>query len=242
MQIVGLNSTFRQLFYAVFASIFIFLSVYYLLQINEEVYPVYIQYQQHPQIILDAGHGGMDGGAVASNGVVEKHINLSIVQKLNTLLQINGFDVILTRSSDDSIHDDEETTISGQKRSDMYNRMKIIQKYPHAVFVSIHQNMYNDITCKGTQVFYGTNHEQSENLASKLQNTFCQRLQPDNTRQIKAADNNLFLLYNSDIPAVMVECGFLSNPEECTQLCDDAYQRQIAYMIYLSLLDFYSEP
>ena len=126
MQIIGVHPSLRQLFRAALSCILVLFSVCSVIRFHAEAKPAYVQYQQRPQIILDAGHGGIDGGAVGINGIVEKHINLSITLKLQELLQLNGFDVVLTRDSDDSIHDPKETSIAGQKRSDMYNRMNII--------------------------------------------------------------------------------------------------------------------
>ncbi len=240
MRIIGVHSSIYQLCCAILSSAIVLMLVYFAIHFKVEAKPAYVQYQSRPQIILDAGHGGMDGGAVGVNGVVEKEINLSITMNLKELLQLNGFEVILTRNSDASIHDPSETTIAGQKRSDMYHRMDIIEDHPNALFLSIHQNIYSNSTSRGAQIFYSPNHEQSELLAQTIQTVFQQRLQLDNTRQIKEAGDNLFLLYNAKIPAVLVECGFLSNPDECSLLCDEIYQKQVAYILYLSLLDFYS--
>lgn len=241
LRIIGIHPSIRQLIGAALSGVAVLLVACSVIHFRIEAKPAYVQYRSCPQIILDAGHGGMDGGAVGVDGVVEKGINLSITLKLKELLQINGFEVILTRETDASIHDPNETTIAGQKRSDMYNRMEIIKDHPTALFLSIHQNMFSDSSCHGAQIFFSPNHESSERLAQKIQNTFQQRLQFDNTREVKEAGDNLFLLYHANIPAVLVECGFLSNPEECTLLSEEAYQRKIAYILYLSLLDFYSE-
>lgn len=241
MQIIGVHPSLRQLFRAALSCILVLFSVCSVIRFHAEAKPAYVQYQQRPQIILDAGHGGIDGGAVGINGIVEKQINLSITLKLQELLQLNGFDVILTRDSDDSIHDPQETSIAGQKRSDMYNRMNIIEQHPTSLFISIHQNMYTDASCRGAQIFFSPNHISSQVLAQNIQNSFQKHIQLDNTRQIKEAGDNLFLLYNAKIPAVLVECGFLSNPDESALLSDETYQKKVAHVLYLALLDFYSE-
>ena len=121
----------------------------------------------------------------------------------------------------------------------MRNRLKIIENHPNALFVSIHQNKFSDPSCKGAQIFYSPNHSDSEQLAKLLQESFRENLQPENSRGIKTSDESLYLLWNAEIPAVLVECGFLSNPNECDLLCDESYQEKIAFVIYLSLLDFY---
>ena len=240
MQLVGIHSSTKQLITALLSCLLCFSLVLSAINIHSEAKPVYVQYHAQPQIILDAGHGGMDGGAVGINGVVEKEINLAITLKLKELLLLSGYDVILTRSTDDSIHDPNETTVAGQKRSDMYQRMEIIENHPQALFISIHQNMFSDSSCQGAQIFFSPNHDNSERLAQILQDTFRNNLQLNNARQIKEAGDNLFLLYHAQIPAVLVECGFLSNPEECELLYDEDYQKKIAFIIYLSVLDFYS--
>ena len=240
MRIIGIRPGVRQLA-AVILCVGAFLyGISTLIYHVGESQPVYVQYYAKPQIIIDAGHGGMDGGAVGINNVVEKDINLGISLKLADLLRMNGFEVILTRSADESIHDPEETTVARQKRSDMYNRRDIMEAHPNGLFVSIHQNKFDDPSCKGAQIFYSVNHEDSDDLAQILQDNFRENLQQDNTRQIKAADENLFLLYNAKIPAVLVECGFLSNQTDCGNLCDETYQKKVAFVIYLSLMDYYN--
>ena len=239
MRIIGIKPSARQLFVAILCiSVFLYgiwLAIFHM----GETKPVFVQYRARPQIILDAGHGGMDGGAVGVNNTPEQGINLAITLKLKELLQLNGFEVILTRPNENSIHDPSETSVAKQKRSDMRNRLKIIENHPNALFVSIHQNKFSDPSCKGAQIFFSPNHSDSEQLAKLLQESFRENLQPENSREIKASDESLYLLWNAEIPAVLVECGFLSNPNECDLLCDESYQEKIAFVIYLSLLDFY---
>ncbi len=239
MQIIGIRPSTRQMMAVVLLFVAMFCVVWITVRNTMQSKPVYVQYHAHPQIIIDAGHGGIDGGAVGVNNTVEKHINLSISLKLADLLRMNGFEVILTRSTDDSIHDPQVEGIARQKRSDMYNRLSIIDEHPNALFISIHQNMYSDSSCQGAQMFYSANNESSLLLALQIQDHFREKLQPYNNREIKAADEALFLLDNAQIPAVLVECGFLSNPQECEKLCDESYQEQIAFAIFAALLDFY---
>lgn len=202
--------------------------------------PVMAAISQPPAtVILDPGHGGMDGGAQA-NGVSEKQVNLAIALDLKELLSAMGFRVIMTREDDRSIHDPQLTQVGRQKRSDLHNRLKLMQQNPQAIFVSIHQNKFEESWCSGAQIFYSPNHPDSQKLAALMQRSFS-ALQPDNQRQIKEAGNNLFLLYEGQNPAVMAECGFLSNPDEAAALSDRDYQKKVAFVLMQAILEFYAQ-
>lgn len=190
------------------------------------------------EIVIDAGHGGFDGGAEGEYGIVEKDINLIISSKLKDILLLNGFKVTMTRESDISIHDDNS---KNKKVSDMKNRLKIINNNPYSLTVSIHQNKFEQKQYSGAQVFYSPNNQLSEVLANSLQLSFAQNLQKENKREIKKAEKNLFLLHNAKNPAVIVECGFISNPSESLLLKDDEYQNQVAFTIYIGLMNFLDE-
>lgn len=190
-----------------------------------------------PVIIIDAGHGGMDGGATGVGGVIEKDINLAIAQKLCSLAQLGGYDVIMVRSTDRSVHEEGITGVRKQKVSDIHQRLALAKKYPNAVFVSIHQNYFPQQSSWGTQVFYSTENVQSRVLAQKIQDNIREALQPDNKREIKAAGNNLYLLSHMSNPAVMVECGFISNPEDSQRLLKADYQQQLAFKILQSVTE-----
>jgi N-acetylmuramoyl-L-alanine amidase len=192
-------------------------------------------------VIIDPGHGGMDGGAIGYDGVIEKGINLSISLKLRSFLLSSGYKVIMTREDDRSIHDKNSSTISQKKTSDLHNRLKIVTAHPDALLVSIHQNIFEDSKYSGTQVFYSKSNKDSKVLAQTLQSNIKQILQPDNNREIKEAQNNLYILYNARSPAVMVECGFLSNQIECKQLQDDNYQNKMAFSIFYGILQYMSK-
>lgn len=196
--------------------------------------------KQKTTIIIDPGHGGVDGGAVGYNDIVEKDINLSISLKLRNLFEASGFNVVMSREDDRSIHDKDSETIREKKVTDLHNRSKILEKYPDAVFISIHQNMYTESKYSGTQVFYSKNNEDSKILASLIQSNVKELLQPKNERVIKPAGKDLYILYHAKIPAVMVECGFLSNPEEAKKLSNSEYQYQMAFAIYCGTLDYCS--
>lgn len=193
-----------------------------------------------PVVVLDPGHGGIDGGAQA-NGITEKDVNLSIAKKVRDLCVLFGFEVRMTRQEDVSIHDPDKTTIRAQKNSDLKNRLEIMTSDPGAAVVSIHLNKFPQSRVRGAQVFYAPKSQGSELLAQTVQDNFKNLLQPDNTRQIKRADSSLFLLYNNTVtPAVLVECGFLSNPDEAALLASEDYQDRVAFAICWSLLQFYN--
>lgn len=192
-----------------------------------------------PVIIIDAGHGGMDGGATGVSGVLEKDINLSIAKKLCSLAQLSGYDAIMVRSTDRSVHEEGITGVRKQKVSDIHQRLALAKQYPDAVFISIHQNYFPQQSSWGTQVFYSTENAQSRLLAQKIQNNIREALQPDNKREIKSAGNNLYLLSHMNNPAVMVECGFISNHEDCQRLLQAEYQQQLAFKILQSVTELH---
>lgn len=192
-----------------------------------------------PSVIIDPGHGGVDGGAVGVDGAVEKNINLSIALKLRSFFLASGYQVIMTREDDRSIHDQGSDTIRKQKSSDLHNRLDIIKAHPKALFISIHQNIFQDSRYSGAQVFYSPGVASSKTLAETIQGSIRSLLQPDNSRVVKKATDDLFLLYYAKSPAIMVECGFLSNGTECRLLQDDAYQNKMAFAIYTGTLSYY---
>ena len=203
--------------------------------------PTTAKAQIKKQIILDAGHGGFDGGAVANDGTVEKDINLKITLFLADCLKANGFDVIFTREADVSTDDVETDKIATRKKSDLKNRLKLMRDYPNAVFVSIHLNKFTTSSASGSQVFYNGKTEASRYLGDAIQQKIISLLQPQNTRVNKKATSSTYILYNATIPAVLVECGFLSNPAELESLKNKDYQRKMAFCIFCGIADYYSE-
>lgn len=191
-----------------------------------------------PTIILDAGHGGFDGGCVAYNGVSEKGINLNITLCLKALLEADGYEVVTTRDSDVSIYDEGVEGLSQQKKSDMKNRLEIFNSRENAIAISIHQNQYTDPQYSGAQMFFSQTNSQSKFLAQSLQDAFVENLQPENKREIKLTGDDLYLIYYAKIPSVMAECGFLSNPEEADLLESDKYQKQVAFTIYKGIKNY----
>ena len=191
-----------------------------------------------PIIILDAGHGGVDGGCTSAEGVPEKGINLDILLRLRDMLETVGYDVRVTRDTDRSIHDEGIEGIAAQKSSDMDNRLAIFNESRNAVCVSIHQNQFTDPKYSGAQMFYSGSNSTSEVLARMLQDRFRSLLQPDNDREIKLCGKELFLCYYSENPTVMAECGFLSNPEEAALLNTEEYRGKVAFTLLSGISDF----
>lgn len=191
-----------------------------------------------PTIVVDPGHGGMDGGAVGCDGTVEKNINLSISLKLADYLRLAGFHVVMTREQDVSIHDEGAVKIKDIKTSDLHNRMKIMQNTPNSLFISIHQNKYSEEKYHGAQVFYSPNDEQSALLANEIQYAIVSNIQTDNKREIKPSTKSIYLLYRAESVAVMVECGFLSNQQEVKKLNTPSYQNQLAFTIMCGLIQY----
>lgn len=190
-----------------------------------------------PVIVIDAGHGGLDSGAVGKGGTLEKDVNLSVVLTLRDMFQMSGFEVVLTRDQDISIYDDGVVGIRNQKLNDMDNRLKIIQSYPDSIFLCVHQNNFTDPQYFGGQMFYNNNHPDNRTLAQIMQNRFAQ-LQPGNDREIKLSGDELFLLKSNKNPSLMIECGFLSNPEEEQLLSTWEYQQKVAFTIFSGVMEY----
>ena len=191
-----------------------------------------------PVIIIDAGHGGIDGGAVAADGTTEKDINLYIALKMNAYLGNLGYETVLTRSDDESIHSEDAQTTRQKKVSDLHNRLEIIKSNPDSIFVSVHQNYYTQSKYSGAQVFFSENNPQSSVLAQCIQDSIVSSIQPDNTRKIKQNSTSIFLLSNSTVPSVMVECGFLSNVAETEKLKNEDYRMQMAEAICKGIINY----
>ncbi len=183
-----------------------------------------------PMILVDPGHGGIDGGAVATDGTREKDINLAIARLLRDMLIVWGYPVSMTRQTDVSIHDASATTVREIKVSDMHNRLAMYQQA--SLVIAIHQNHFSQTQYHGTQVFFAYEFPEAKQLASSVQMCVKAALQPDNTREIKAASDGIFLLYRTTRPAILVECGFLSNPTERNRLKTSSYQQQLACAIF----------
>ena len=193
---------------------------------------------EKPVITIDAGHGGADGGCVSVNGAVEKNINLNILLTLRDTMTVMGYDVNCTRESDVSIYDKGVEGLKNQKLSDMKNRLAIFGKYSDGISVSIHQNQFTDSKYSGAQMFYSEKNPEGEQLAKIMQERFRSVLQPENERVAKAVGDELYLLDNTINPAVMIECGFLSNPDEAAKLESEEYQKQVAFTIMTGIKEY----
>ena len=186
-------------------------------------------------IIIDAGHGGIDGGATSCTGKLESSFNLEIALRLNDLLRLLGYDTVMVRTTDTSIYT-EGNTIAAQKVSDLKERVRIVNDTENAILVSIHQNTFSDSQYSGAQVFYA-NTPGSQELASCLQSAFCSTVNPGSKRICKQA-GSVYLLQNIKKTGVLIECGFLSNPEEEARLRNAAYQQRLCGVIASVLSDF----
>lgn len=191
-------------------------------------------------VIVDAGHGGDDGGAIGIDGTVEKDINLDIALKLEKILKFYGFNVIMTRTQDVMTCDDGLDSLRKRKISDIHNRFELMRKNPDAIFISVHQNKFEDSSQHGTQVFYSGNDERSKELAEAIQTSVTLTLQRKNDRVVKKSGSGIYLLYHAKIPAVLVECGFISNSDEVKKLKDESYRMKLAILIADGLLKYLS--
>ncbi len=189
-----------------------------------------------PPVLIDPGHGGEDGGAV-SGDVLEKHINLAVSHDVADLLRLCGYTVSMTRDTDDALTNEGED-VRKRKYNDMKMRLDLYNATPDNVVVSIHQNKFDAAASHGAQVFYSPNHPNSAVLAEALRKSVTGMLQPDNTRTCKAAGKEIFLLKNAQVPAVIVECGFISNRQERELLVTDDYQKQLALAIAAGLMNY----
>ena len=189
-----------------------------------------------PVIVIDAGHGAPDGGATGVSGTREDAINLAIARRLEALLTLLGRETVMTRTGEGCIATEGET-IRAKKQSDLRNRVERINALPAALVVSIHQNSYTSPSCKGAQVFYYEGSETGKALAERLQDVIKETLADGNTREAKA-NSSYYMLKKSAYTSVIVECGFLSNPEEEALLLSEEYQEKMAWAIHLGILQY----
>ena len=199
--------------------------------------------QKEPEtftLIIDPGHGGMDSGAVGNIlGLLEKDVNLEISKILYDLFKLTDIPVIMTRTEDVLLSTEGESV--SKKTADLKGRVDIAQKAENPVFVSIHQNKFSLEKYKGLQVYYSKNNPDSQALAEIIQNKTAQFLQKDNKRQTKPAGRNIYVMHKLDCPAVLVECGFLSNYEEEKLLNTGEYRKKLAFVIFSCIMDYYNE-
>lgn len=190
--------------------------------------------RQHT-VIIDAGHGGEDGGATSCTGKLESAYNLEIALRLNDLMHLLGVHTKMVRTSDISVYTQGET-IAAKKVSDLKNRVTLVNETENALLLSIHQNTFSDSRYSGAQVFYAPKGE-GQLLAEQLQNAFCQTVNPGSNRLSKRADG-VYLMEHIEKTGVLIECGFLSNVEEEAKLRSDTYQKQLCCVIAATVCNF----
>lgn len=189
-------------------------------------------------VVVDAGHGGPDGGAVGENGTIEADINLEIAKKLCEVLNGMGIDTVMTRSGSEGVK--SEKADGWSKKEDMYERMKILKKSDADLFVSIHMNHFPQKNVHGLRLFYAANHDEIKPLAEKMQANM-QSVTGAKVSSVRAADKSLFLMKSPPVPAILAECGFLSNPKEEKNLKDGEYQSKLAWAIAKSIEEHFTE-
>jgi len=212
-----------------------FLAVVFLCQIGSNAVTVMTEsapIKDRTVIVIDAGHGGVDGGATSCTGILESQTNLQIALKLNDLLHLLGYKTKMIRTTDISVYT-EGNTIASQKVSDLKNRVKLINETDNAILISIHQNTFSDGKYHGAQVFY-TQDETSKALAINMQESIIAHLNPGSKRQPKKA-NGVYLMEHIQKPGILIECGFISNPEEAVKLNDPIYQNKLCCVIAVSM-------
>lgn len=193
-----------------------------------------------PTFVVDAGHGGEDGGAVAIDGTTEKELNLEIAATLSLLYELNGNKYAMTRETDTLLYDkynDLECYQGKKKIYDLKNRVKITKEYSSPVYVGIHMNSFSSSKYSGLQVYYSKSNETSKAFADTVQKNTATYLQNSNQRRTKEADSSIFILSNLDCPAVLIECGFLSNTEELALLKSSIYKQKLSAVIFASSLN-----
>ena len=223
----------------IFLSVFVFI----LTTGNAEEQNKYISTVSLPAsgktIVIDAGHGVPDEGAQSSNGTTEAETNLKIALKLQNLLEQSGCTVILTRSDENAIYDIDSKTLKEKKISDLKNRVKIGNESSADVFVSIHLNKIPQQQYSGWQTFYKSSDENSAKLAKCIQSSLNESIQKENNRVAMKLDT-VYIMKKVEIPISIVECGFLSNPEEEKNLLNDEYQNKLAWGIYTGIIDYFN--
>ncbi len=190
--------------------------------------------------VIDAGHGGEDGGGEGF-GLIEKELNLDISKKLEALCVIFGFDCRLTREDDRLLYDyygDLSDYTGKRKTYDLRNRLKITEEYSPDLFISIHMNKFSMEKYRGAQVYFSPNDTSSEHAAKLAQTYIKNYLDPSNERAVKRANQSIYLLNRMKTPAILIECGFLSNSEEASLLSSEAYRNKLAAAIFAASAEF----
>ncbi len=181
------------------------------------------------QVVIDAGHGGRDGGASSESGIMEKELNIALSQVLSDYLSACGVESVMTRREDSLVCDEDDPSLKGKlKMTDLKNRLAIAEDHSEAVFISIHMNKFPIEKYSGLQVYYSPNNEKSVTFAQRVEENVKTLLQNGNNRKSKAAGSNIYILDRITLPAVLIECGFLSNNEEARLLSTKEYRGKLA--------------
>ncbi len=191
------------------------------------------------KLVIDAGHGGEDGGC-DDNSLVEKEVNLQISENLYGLCVLTGIPAEMTRTEDTALYDmyGDLNDYHGRKKSyDLKNRLRYTRECGATMFVSIHMNRFSDPKYSGLQVYYSPNNSESQSLAKLIQSRVRENLQPENNREVKRAGSSIYLLKQLEIPAVLVECGFLSNKNEAALLSDEGYRRDLSVTVFAAITE-----
>lgn len=189
-------------------------------------------------VVIDAGHGGEDGGASGVNGVLEKDLNLALAELLCRELDKRGVSCVMTRTTDTLLYDRTADYEGKKKALDMKARLEIARAQSNAIFVSIHQNSYPTEKYSGFQVYFSQNDERSSILAELFERSVRESLQPENRRHSKSSDGKIYLLDELECPAVLLECGFISNAHECGLLCSGEYQRALVSAFCDAIIEY----
>lgn len=218
----------------IFLTIILMLMIFILSVMNDSLSEAWIsEVSTHEPltVVLDAGHGGEDGGAIGKNNVYEKDLNLLITMKIGKILENNGINVVYTRTTDTLLYNKNEDYKNKKKALDLAERVKIAQKYENSIFISIHMNSFSQSDTRGFQIYYSKNDPESRIIADQIQNAVKNKLQPSNRRKTVDSTSRIYLLKNIKTPAILIECGFLSNPEECKLLSTEKYQNDLSVTI-----------
>lgn len=193
------------------------------------------------RLLIDPGHGGEDGGTVGVNGVLEKDLNLSLSEVLGAILEFSGYEVVQTRKEDKMLYDRNVNYHGRKKMLDLKGRLEIAQTVDPDLFIGIHMNAFPEQKYSGLSVYYSKNQAKSKDAAEIIRANIKSTLQPENNRETKAASSNIYILDRITCPAILIECGFLSNPEECEKLSSYDYRRELSFVLYSSLVSFLEE-
>lgn len=193
-----------------------------------------------PAVVLDPGHGGEDGGCSSLDGTLEKDLNLSVSRVLYDILNVSGIKTVLTRDDDSMLYDrfGDLSDYTGKKKTyDLKNRLRLASDSECRLFLSIHMNKFSEEKYSGLQVYYSPNDSDSITAALRIQKYAKEYNAPENDREIKKAGSEIYILNRAEMPAVLVECGFLSNPSDLEKLRTDAYQKELSLAIGAAVAD-----